>query len=106
MTLPRLVKFYRRLPQPEGIVDSDLWEAGLAKSVLRFRRQVKKYYNEATLGRLLESGDPEARRAAVVALSLVGGMAINTALASRLMDDDEQVRRLASDAMGHLCARR
>jgi tetratricopeptide (TPR) repeat protein len=109
VTQPRLLKYYRRLPQPEHVLDADLWDGDLggddraggelAKAVERFRRQVEKWYTEATLGRLLDSGDPEVRRAAVTALSLVGGMNVNAALAARLTDKDEQVRKLASEAL-------
>lgn len=99
MTQPRLLKFYRKLPRPETVLDIELWASDLGKTVSRFRRQVQKWYTEATLGRLLESGDPEVRRAAVTALSLVGGMNVNTALAARLTDSDEQVRKLASEAL-------
>jgi len=48
---------------------------------------------------LLDSPSAPVRRAAVFALSLIGGMAVNSALAARLMDDDRQVRQLASEAL-------
>ncbi|MFL5329854.1 MAG: tetratricopeptide repeat protein [Gemmataceae bacterium] len=99
MTPPRLLKFYRQLPNPHVVVDPDVRQASDTQSVLKFRRQVRKWYNEATLCRLLDSDHAESRRAAVVALSLIGGMAANTALAARLMDNDRQVRQLCSDAL-------
>jgi tetratricopeptide (TPR) repeat protein len=96
---PRLLKFFRKLPQPGLLVESEMWEAGQAKAVQRFRRRVEKYYTEGTLSRLLENPNAEIRRAAVFALSQVGGMNVNHSLAARLVDDDEQVRRLASEAL-------
>jgi tetratricopeptide (TPR) repeat protein len=76
-----------------------MWEAGQARAVLRFRKRVMKYYSEGTLSRLLEHPNAEVRRAAVFALSLIGGMNVNHTLAARLVDDDEQVRNLASEAL-------
>lgn len=99
MTQPRLLKFFRKFPQPQGLVDSDLWEAAQTRSILKFRKQVMRWYTEGTLCRLLENGTPECRRAAVFALSLIGDMGVNSALANKLVDDDEQVRRLASEAL-------
>lgn len=99
MTQPRLVKFFRKLPQPQGMVDSDLWEAAQTRSILKFRRQVMRWYTEGTLCRLLENGNAEMRRAAVFALSLIGDMAVNHVLAGKLVDTDEQVRKMASEAL-------
>jgi len=99
VTQPRLLKFFRKLPKSHVLVDSDQWEAGQARGILRFRRNVLRWYNEGTLSRLLDHGDPEVRRAAVFALSLVGNMTVNSALAAKLVDDDEDVRKFASDAL-------
>jgi tetratricopeptide (TPR) repeat protein len=81
------------------VVDPDTWAETDTESVMKFRRQVRRWYNEATLCRLLDSNHAESRRAAVVALSLIGGMAANTTLAAHLTDNDRQVRQLASDAL-------
>jgi tetratricopeptide (TPR) repeat protein len=96
---PRLLQFYRKLPQPCQLIEEEMWEESQARAVLRFRKKVDKYYTEGTLGRLLDSPNAPTRRAAVFALSLIGGMAVNAALAARLIDNDRQVRKLASEAL-------
>lgn len=57
-----------------------------------FRQKVLARYTEPTLVKLLESGQSNARRAAVLALSLTGSMQSNAALAGRFKDDDAVVR--------------
>jgi tetratricopeptide (TPR) repeat protein len=64
-----------------------------------FCKQVQERYTEGTLLRLLQVGDVSARRASVFALGLLGSMASNEALAACLHDEDEEVARLASDAL-------
>jgi len=64
-----------------------------------FRRNVSARYNEATLGKLLNSTDVQARRASVLSLGLFGGFArSNAAVADALKDKDPTVRALAHDA--------
>jgi tetratricopeptide (TPR) repeat protein len=63
-----------------------------------FKRHVLSRYTEGTLERLLRSGDVEARRAAAAALSLVGTMACNPALAAAQADEDPTIRALAAEA--------
>jgi tetratricopeptide (TPR) repeat protein len=64
-----------------------------------FRRSVQARYTEGTLGRLLQDGEPQARRAAVLALGLVGTMRSNAAVARSLRDADPIVRDLAGNAL-------
>ena len=65
-----------------------------------FRRDVSARYNEATLARLLNSTDPQARRASVLGLGLFGGFAAsNAAVAGAMKDKDPLVRTLAHDAL-------
>jgi tetratricopeptide (TPR) repeat protein len=66
-----------------------------------FRSQVSSRYNEGTLGRILSaSNDVAARRAAVLALGIVGGFEhSNTVLGRALSDDDPVVRSMAEDAL-------
>jgi len=65
-----------------------------------FCKQVQERYTEGTLLRLLQMGDVASRRAAVYALGMLGSMAVNEPLAVCLHDEDEEVARLASDALG------
>lgn len=64
-----------------------------------FRQRVSARYDEGTLGRLLESGEPTSRRAAVLALGLTGTFASNAIVARGLRDRDPVVRDLAADAL-------
>jgi tetratricopeptide (TPR) repeat protein len=64
-----------------------------------FRRRVLSRYTEATLSRLAVSGDETSRRAAVLALGLVGSFQSNPVVARALRDPDPVVRRLAQNAL-------
>jgi tetratricopeptide (TPR) repeat protein len=64
-----------------------------------FRQQVSARYMEGTLARQLDSPDPQARRAAVLALGLFGSFEVNAAVARALRDDDATVRSLAENAL-------
>jgi tetratricopeptide (TPR) repeat protein len=103
--IPRLVEFYNQLPPPREDEDLEQWAASARDALENFGRLVQDQYSEATLGRLLTSHDPTCRRAAVVALGLVGTMAVNGAVASLLQDRDRLVRYLASDALWAIWSR-
>lgn len=60
-----------------------------------FEALVSARYTEGTLGRLVQSGDVQARRAAAVSLGLLGSFEINETLAQALKDEDRGVRELA-----------
>jgi tetratricopeptide (TPR) repeat protein len=64
-----------------------------------FRRQVSARYMEGTLTRLTEAPDTRTRRAAVLALGLVGSFQANGAVARTLRDPDPTVRHLAENAL-------
>jgi Flp pilus assembly protein TadD len=64
-----------------------------------FRRTVSARYMEGTLTRLTEAADHQTRRAAVLALGLVGSFESNPAVARALRDDDATVRSLAENAL-------
>ena len=74
MRTPLIVELFRALPEPRQPEDADYWDERLGRALEEFRREVCARYNESTLERLLHSADPECRRAAVVALGLVGTM--------------------------------
>ncbi len=78
----------------------DYYEAFLRdQNIENFRQHVSTRYTEGTLARLIESGNTQARRAAVLALGLSGTYEVNAAVARALRDTDLTVRRLASDAL-------
>lgn len=99
MSAPLLLEFYDRLPQPQPGDDEELWAAGAQEAIRAFRTGVRERYTEGTLQRLAEADDVRLRRAAVLALGLVGTMQSNAAVAAMLHDDDAVVRRFAVDAL-------
>jgi tetratricopeptide (TPR) repeat protein len=92
-----LVEYYQDLPERQA-EDSDAWLVRFHTAISTFRKKVAQRYNEGTLQRLLDS-DVETRRAAVLALGLIGSMASNKLLAGCLHDDDERVCELATGAL-------
>lgn len=95
-----LTEAYLRIPQPEQGDDAVLFEASTEDARAEFRRLVRSRYTEGTLCRLLQSCESAvARRAAAVALGMVGTLASNAALAAGLKDDHESVTDAAADAL-------
>lgn len=99
VSLPLIVRYYNRLPQPQQGDDEDLWMAGLQSSLREFREAVVNNYTDATLERLLTHLDPITRQAATLALGLVGGPRTAFAVSAMLHDRDRVVRRFAHDAL-------
>jgi tetratricopeptide (TPR) repeat protein len=99
MREPRLVTYFREIPDPCPFETPEEWTTRLRNGLEKYRRQVFETYTEATLERLLCSSDQFYRRAAVLALGLVGTMTSNPALSKRLYDDDPVVRQLSGDAL-------
>ena len=97
-----LVEFFEKLPQPRPGDDPDLLQAGMQEAVREFRTDVRAKYAEGTLQRLVIGGDPVTRRAAVLAIGLLGTMRSNAVIAGALHDSDEQVRSLSADALWEL----
>ncbi len=80
----------------------DYYESFLRKRDLdQFREQVTVHYTEGTLGRVLNSSPSvAARRAAVLALGVVGSFEqSNAALGKALRDNDAIVRTMAESAL-------
>jgi tetratricopeptide (TPR) repeat protein len=105
VTAPLLVTYFDRLPPLNPGDDEELWAAGAGPLVQRFQDEIRDKYTEGTLARLLGSADVRARRAATLALGLVGTMGCNQQLAAGLRDDDPLVQRLASDALWEVWSR-
>jgi tetratricopeptide (TPR) repeat protein len=97
-----LVEYYNELPDPRG-GSTAAWSARLQSALDTFRQRIAKRYTEGTLQRLLEASDPVTRRAAVLALGMIGDMKnSNGAVAAMLHDEDRSVHRLAADALRSL----
>jgi len=99
MREPRLVTFFREIPDPCPFESPEEWTTRLRAALERYRRLTSDVYSEPTLVRLLSSPDAVCRRAAVLALGLLGTMMCNDPLARRLYDDDPMVKQLAGDAL-------
>lgn len=99
MSVSLLVEAYLQLPQPQLGDDPDLVEAGMRGPLREFRTEVRAKYTEGTLQRLLISEDEASRRAAALALSLVGTMKSNRAMATALRDADPIVRHYANEGI-------
>ncbi len=95
-----LVEYYNELPEQHD--EEKAWETRLRAALERFKKKVAQRYTEGTLQRLLESPDGRARRAAALALGLVGTMESNARLAALLRDEDPALRQLAVDALWSL----
>jgi tetratricopeptide (TPR) repeat protein len=95
VSIALLVEYYRQfLPQLRRRQG-----AALQRVLERFKNKVAGRYAEGTLQRLAEGADAETRRAAVLALGLLGTKQSNEPLADRLHDEDGQVRRFAVEAL-------
>ncbi len=99
MPAPLLLEYFDRLPPLNPGDDEELWAAGVQDGMREFRAAVREKYTEGTLQRLLASRDVRTRRAAVLALGLVGTIPSNAALAGMLRDADPLVQRFASDSL-------
>jgi tetratricopeptide (TPR) repeat protein len=97
-----LVEFYQQLPERREKEGNEEWKRRLRAATATYKKEVAGRYTEGTLARLLDSTDAPTRRAAVLALGLLGTMEVNEAVAHHLHDDDFEVRQLASDALWKL----
>ena len=98
MATALLVEYYRELPQRQE-QDPEDWLTEFQEELTRFKKRVRRRYNEGTLQRLLQQPEAEVRQAAVLALGMLGTMDSNRLLARRLHDADEKVRQLAGNAL-------
>jgi tetratricopeptide (TPR) repeat protein len=95
VSIALLVEYYRQyLPQLRRRQG-----ATLQRVLEKFKNTVTARYSEGTLQRLAQCADAETRRAAVLALGLLGTMQCGESLADRLHDEDSQVRRFAVEAL-------
>lgn len=65
----------------------------------KFVQNILARYSEPNLLKFLESPNPQTRRAAVLALGLVGGPKSNAPVAGRMTDDDAVVRSFSENAL-------
>jgi tetratricopeptide (TPR) repeat protein len=78
----------------------DYYESFLRdQDIEAFENRVLARYTEGTLARAVQMGDIQTRRAAVLALGLVGGYEVNEVVGRALRDQDPAVRSLADNAL-------
>jgi tetratricopeptide (TPR) repeat protein len=97
-----LIEMFDRLPELRPGDDEDLWASGVQEAISEFRSAVRGRYTEGTLQRILAAANVKARRAAALALGLVGTMDSNPVVAAALRDSDPVVQRFAADALWEL----
>jgi tetratricopeptide (TPR) repeat protein len=102
VSTPLLVEMFDRLPELRPGDDEELWAAGIGIALREFRDAVRKHYSEGTLQRILATADVKARRAAVLAIGLIGTIDSNPAAATALHDEDSLVQRFAADTLWEL----
>ena len=99
MSLALVVNYFQHLPERRLGESPEEWRVRLRASGEAFRQRVAERYQEGTLLRLLASPGEVVRRAAAFALGQSGTMVASAPLASRLRDEDIEVRELAADAL-------
>jgi tetratricopeptide (TPR) repeat protein len=102
VSAPLLVELFDRLPELRPGDDEELWAAGVEDAMRAFRAAVRDRYTEGTLQRILGGADVRARRAAALALGLIGTIESNAAVAAALNDEDSLVQRFAADTLWEL----
>src|SRR5207244_295007 len=67
-----LVEYYEALPERREGMDSEIWAARIQAGLGKFKKRVEARYSEGTLQRLLDNPHTRTRRAAVLALGMIG----------------------------------
>jgi tetratricopeptide (TPR) repeat protein len=91
-----LVEYYQQIPEGGSSAKPKMTRK---EAIEVFKHRVAERYSEGTLLRLLSSGDNLSRRAALLALGLLGTMNANAGIAACLHDDDRETARLAADTI-------
>jgi tetratricopeptide (TPR) repeat protein len=99
-----LLEFFDVLPERRPEDNPTEWRIRYRAACETYRKQVAGRYFESTLLRLLATTeDARSRRAALLALGLVGTMSeANIPVANALHDEDADVRQQAADALWQL----
>lgn len=97
-----LVRYYDQLLEARGGTDAEEKSLLRQAAIEEFCQRVSARYTEGTLLRVLSSRERRARKAAVLALGLVGTMNANAPLAARLHDSHADVARMAADSLWSL----
>ncbi len=91
-----LVEFYQQIPESGSSAKPKMTR----KEALEvFKHRVAERYNEGTLLRLVAHGDTESRRAALLALGMLGTMNACAGVAACLRQEERETARLAADTL-------
>ena len=99
MRQPLLVEYFQSLPERSEGEAPESWAVRLQEALDKFKFEVANRYNEGSLQRILVHADDDSRKAAILALSLIGTMSSNKVLAARLQHENPQVRQMAGQAL-------
>lgn len=91
-----LVEFYGQIPESRSTPKAKMTRK---EAIEVFKHRVAERYTEGTLTRLLEKGDSLSRRAALLALGLLGTMDATSVIAALLRDEDREVAQTAADTL-------
>jgi tetratricopeptide (TPR) repeat protein len=91
-----LVEYYCQIPEGRSEAKPKMTRK---EAIEVFKHRIAERYNEGTLLRILQSGDPPSRRAALLAVGLLGTMNACQGVASRLHDEDRDLAQMAADTL-------
>jgi tetratricopeptide (TPR) repeat protein len=91
-----LVEYYKQIPEGRSDAKPKMTRK---EAIAVFKHRVAERYTEGTLLRLLDHGDSDCRRAALLALGLLGTMSACPVLAARLRDGEREVAQMAADTL-------
>lgn len=90
-----LVEFFKEIPESRG----DKPKLTRKEAIELFKRRVAERYTQGTLLRLLHSCDSCDRRAALIALGLLGNSESCASVVKLLHDDDRETAQAAADTL-------
>ena len=91
-----LVEFFQQIPEGRSNAKPKVTRK---EAIEVFKHRIAERYCEGTLLRVLEHGDGCSRRAALLALGLLGSMTACPGIAARLHDEDREIAQSAADTL-------
>ncbi len=91
-----LVEFYQQIPEGRSNAKPKMTRK---EAIEVFKHRIAERYTEGTLLRLVGSGDSLSRRAALMALGLLGTLNAAPGIAVCLHDEDRETAQMAADTL-------
>lgn len=91
-----LVEYFKQIPEGRSEAKPKITRK---EAIEVFKHRIAERYNEGTLLRVLQHGDCESRRAALLALGLLGTMNACAGIAAHLHDEDRDNAQTAADTL-------